>query len=275
MDKRPLPPYSIIGLFIIIVAEILLFQGVEVVATFFTAIVWTGYILFVDGLVYRIKGTSLIRGRAKEMAFLVFFSIPFWLIFESYNFHLENWAYINLPESIHVRWFGYAWAFATILPCIFETADLFEASGRFKAWRIKPMEVTEGFRQVCVIVGFLFCLMPLVAPAGIAPYLFGLVWVGYALFLDPFNYSDNRPSLLRQLREGKTEKIACFFAAGLICGILWEFWNYWAHAKWIYTVPIMQGFKVFEMPLVGYLGFPAFALECFVVVTFVRSKLLT
>jgi hypothetical protein len=26
----------------------------------------------------------------------------------------------------------------------------------------------------------------------------------------------------------------------------------------------MQDWKIFEMPLVGYLGFPPFALECFV-----------
>ena len=70
--------------------------------------------------------------------------------------------------------------------------------------------------------------------------------------------------------EGTPVRLVSLFAAGLICGVLWEFWNYWAHAKWVYTVPIMQDFKVFEMPLVGYLGFPAFALECFAMMTFVR-----
>ena len=35
----------------------------------------------------------------------------------------------------------------------------------------------------------------------------------------------------------------------------------------------MQDFKVFEMPLPGYLGFPPFALECFTMYVFVRGLL--
>jgi hypothetical protein len=49
-----------------------------------------------------------------------------------------------------------------------------------------------------------------------------------------------------------------------VCGWLWEFWNNWAAAKWHYVFPIGQGWKIFEMPAPGYLGFLPFALECFV-----------
>ena len=59
--------------------------------------------------------------------------------------------------------------------------------------------------------------------------------------------------------------------SGLLCGVLWEFWNYWARAKWHYTVPIMENLKLFEMPVPGYLGFPAFAIECFTMYVFVRA----
>jgi hypothetical protein len=59
--------------------------------------------------------------------------------------------------------------------------------------------------------------------------------------------------------------------SGFVCGLLWEFWNYWAGAKWHYTVPIMENLKIFEMPVPGYLGFPAFALECFTMYVFVRA----
>ncbi len=55
-----------------------------------------------------------------------------------------------------------------------------------------------------------------------------------------------------------------------ICGGLWEFWNFWARAKWIYTVPILGDIKIFEMPVLGYFGFPPFALECFAMYVFVR-----
>jgi hypothetical protein len=54
-----------------------------------------------------------------------------------------------------------------------------------------------------------------------------------------------------------------FLVAGCVCGWLWEFWNYWAAARWTYTFPILQQWKIFEMPLPGYLAYPVFALECF------------
>ena len=59
--------------------------------------------------------------------------------------------------------------------------------------------------------------------------------------------------------------------SGLLCGVLWEFWNYWSRRKWHYTVPIMEDVKIFEMPLPGYFGFPAFAVECFTMYVFVRA----
>ena len=33
--------------------------------------------------------------------------------------------------------------------------------------------------------------------------------------------------------------------------------------KWIYNVPILPDVKIFEMPILGFGGFPPFAVECF------------
>ena len=57
-------------------------------------------------------------------------------------------------------------------------------------------------------------------------------------------------------------------AGGAICGLLWEFWNYWALAKWTYKLPFLEDleqYRYFEMPWLGFLGFLPFALECWVV----------
>ena len=49
--------------------------------------------------------------------------MPLWVVFELYNrYSIHNWRYIGLPESIPLRYFGYAWSFATILPALFEPA---------------------------------------------------------------------------------------------------------------------------------------------------------
>jgi predicted flap endonuclease-1-like 5' DNA nuclease len=44
-------------------------------------------------------------------------------------------------------------------------------------------------------------------------------------------------------------------------GLIWEFYNAFARGKWIYTVPWLEYTKLFEMPPLGFLGFPFFALE--------------
>ena len=62
---------------------------------------------------------------------------------------------------------------------------------------------------------------------------------------------------------------------GLLCGLLWEFWNYWAAAKWTYTIPFLGNIKIFEMPVLGFLGFPPFAVECWVLYVFARSLLVS
>jgi hypothetical protein len=51
------------------------------------------------------------------------------------------------------------------------------------------------------------------------------------------------------------------FLAGLICGFLWEMWNYYSFPKWKYSLPGFEYLYVFEMPLAGYLGYLPFALE--------------
>ena len=46
-----------------------------------------------------------------------------WLVFELYNLFIRNWHYVNLPAKPALRYFGYAWSFATIWPAIFEGAE--------------------------------------------------------------------------------------------------------------------------------------------------------
>ena len=112
---------------------------------------------------------------------------------------------------------------------------------------------------------------PFLAPPAIARYLAAPVWLGFIFLLDPINERLGGDSLSRDVREGRIDRLVNFALSGLLCGVLWEFWNYWARAKWHYTVPIMEDVKIFEIPLPGYLGFPPFAIECFTMYVFVRT----
>jgi hypothetical protein len=240
-------------------------------AIFFTPIAWTGYLLLVDGMVWTVLGESIISSSPRRFWLLVSWSVPLWLIFEAYNLRLENWAYVGLPASPWLSGLGYAWSFATIWPAIFETADLVRALGIFQR-RKAPAVVLSRFSRVSLgLSGLLLVAVPVLIPAYFGQYMFGAVWVGFILLLDPVLHHWQAPSFLLELERGETSILWEFLVAGAVCGIFWEFWNYWAAAKWLYIFPIGQDSKIFEMPILGYLGFPAFALECRVMYEFVRT----
>src|SRR3972149_2594602 len=122
---RRLPSYGWIGLLVMLVTEAGMLARVEPFASGHTPIAWTGYIPFVDALVWKRRGSSWFRDRPAESVFLAGVSVLLWLVFELYNkYSLHNWYYVGLPESLLARYAGYAWSFATIAPAIFETADL-------------------------------------------------------------------------------------------------------------------------------------------------------
>jgi hypothetical protein len=272
---RKLPAYAWLGLAAMLVSEAGTLAKLGPFPTFHTPIVWTGYILFVDGLVWRRRGDSWIQNAPAEFLFLAVFSIPLWLVFEFFNAFIQNWHYVGLPDNVWLRVAGYGWSFATIWPAIFETGELVSslrerraAPGRF-AVRECPARLAWVQRGL-VLAGAAMLAWPLVWPS---PYLAAPVWFGFIFLLDPVNARFGGEALLCDFGYGRFQRAVNLVCAGLICGLLWEFWNYWAGAKWVYSVPILAEWKVFEMPLPGYLGFPAFALECFTMYVALRLLL--
>jgi hypothetical protein len=191
-------------------------------------------------------------------------SLFIWLIFEAANLSLENWYYINLPHSKMERWLGYAFAYGTVLPGMFETTELLESLGLLKKSKIKKTIISGEGHSILILLGILCLVSSVVTP----DYCFPLIWVGFIFLLEPFNYRFGGRSLLRDLEEGNPQKIYLLLIAGLICGFLWEFWNFWAQSKWIYTVPFFEK-KGFEMPFLGFLGFPPFFVQAYVMVNFI------
>ncbi len=264
---RRLPAYGWMGLVGLLGAEWLMFRGFEPVATFFTPIAWSAYILVADAAVFAVRGRSRLRDAPWELAGAAALSIPLWLIFEFYNLRLQNWAYTGLPMNWLASNFGYAWAFATITPGIFVTADLVESLGWF-ARSAPEVHFSAAAQRRMVAFGAALLLAPLVVPRHAAAYLFALVWIGFIFLLDPINCRLQLPSLLGDLARGQRARLYSLLVAGWVCGWLWEFWNYWASGKWRYIFPMSQGWKIFEMPVPGFLGFLPFALECFVMYVF-------
>jgi hypothetical protein len=263
--KRTFPLYGIFGILLLLVSEIAVFQKIDPFYSWFYCFAWWSYIFAIDAVIYCLKGNSLIANRTREFLLMIPWSILIWLIFEAANLSLGNWYYINLPHSTVERWLGYAIAYGTVLPGMFETTELLEFLGLFKKSKIKKIVLSRGGHSILILLGAL-CLASSVL---IPEYFFPLVWVGFIFLLDPLNYRFGGKSLLRDLQEGNPKRIFCLLVAGLICGFLWEFWNFWALSKWVYTVPFFERAKGFEMPFLGFLGFPPFAVQAYVMYNFI------
>lgn len=291
--NRRLPVYGWAGLAVMVMAEILLFLRVEPVYTNATPILWIAYIALIDAWTYKRAGRSFFHPsyactpQGKRMlAVMLPASVIWWLFFEFVNCYLENWHYIGLPDN-PTRYAGYLVAFATITPGILCTAELlltfrlFQDRGIMKSFDIwsqlevsvsvplvsdrrKPIPLTGRFLFLSMLISAFAVSLPMLLPwRDIRWYLFAPVWVGYIYLLEPLLYKYGAPSLFRAWERRRTRSIAAYLVSGVICGLLWEFWNFWAGAKWLYTVPFTETWRYFEMPVLGFLGFIPFAWECY------------
>jgi len=271
IGRKRLPVYAVVGLLTMVVFEALLFTGNSFIGRYFTPIQWTGLILFLDGLHKRRAGTSWISDHLGEFLVLCVISIGSWLVFEWYNVYLKNWTYLNLPDSRLERYFGYAWAFATISPGMFliflTLDDMLPGKDPSPSPRL-PDKIFYPF----VTFGLASLIVPLIWPS---TWMTPLVWTGFAFLLDPIVGRMGGRSILAEFFTGHFRSMPLFFLAGLIAGLLWEFWNYWAISKWEYDVPYWGHIKLFEMPVLGFLGFMPFIIESYAIYQFVRRLIPT
>lgn len=238
---------------------------IEPIHNLFYLFAWWAYIFIIDAVIYHIKGDSLIVSRTGEFLVLVVWSAFIWFIFELANLRLQNWHYMYLPSDRTLRWTGYIISYATVLPGIFETTELLETLGLFKGAKMRRLTVTPALLKKMHLAGWVLLALPFIQPR----YFFALIWIAFIFLLEPLNYRLGLRSLLKDLERGNPRRLALLLSAGLVCGFLWELWNFWAGAKWIYTVPLIGNWKLFEMPVAGYIGFPLFAVECYAMYNFI------
>jgi hypothetical protein len=236
---------------------------------------WWSYIFAADFAVWKLRGTSLLRDRPKEFLFLTVWSVPVWMLFEAVNLRIQNWYYVMAPWSWSWGTLFLFLAFGTVLPGIFETMELVVGlierlwPGGTIAGR--PFSLSLWNVRIQWGIGALMLVLLLAFPED----CFCLAW-GFAFFLtEPICYWKRRNernqigrSLLGQLAAGDHTRLVALVVAGFICGGLWEAWNFTARTKWIYSVPFFDELKLGEMPVLGFFGFPPFALECYALVNF-------
>lgn len=243
------------------VAFVLALYKIEPIYTDFYSWAWWTYVFFLAGLNHLWARNSLLLDTPREALWVVLYSTPVWLFFELYNLRLENWHYVGVPLEIYLRWPGYVIAYGTVLPAVFETETFLRNLGLARRVGGLPLRVSSTLLRASVCTGCAMLALALIWPGLFFPF----VWLGLIFLLDPVVYRKrNRDaSLLGKAERGDYALLARLLLAGLVCGCLWEFWNHWAGAKWTYSIPYLGLLKIFEMPLLGFFGFPPFALECY------------
>src|SRR5580698_935193 len=157
---RAFPAHGWLGWLALLSAEALLFARIAPVTTFFTPIAWSAYILVADAAVLALTNRSRLNDAPITLARMAALSIPLWLIFEAYNFRLQNWTYSGLPLDWPLKLLGYAWSFATITPAIFETADLVQAL--LPPLPAEPWKISRAAENFLMLIGAACLLVPLV-----------------------------------------------------------------------------------------------------------------
>lgn len=258
---RVFPWQGRIGLALVLIAWPLnwLLPGTRTSWLFFP--LWLGYALTMDGLVYFRKGTSLLNRSWPRYVGLFVISAPAWWLFEAINLRSQNWFYLGVDGYSSLTYFLLASLnFSTVIPAVFGAAEFVSSFDFIR--RMKPGLVIRDDRHTTLVffaAGWGMLALLLAWPL----YFFPFVWISVYFITEPINVWLGHHSLAEGTRTGDWRKPFSLFLGVLITGFFWEMWNFYAFPKWIYQVPGVGSFKLFEMPVLGYGGYLPFALELY------------
>ncbi|GAC1445612.1 MAG: hypothetical protein NVSMB52_07340 [Chloroflexota bacterium] len=258
---------GILGAGLVIIAEALIVLRYRPVSDFYFPLAWLGYALCLDVGIYFQTGESFWTSRRKIFFAMFPLSAAFWWLFEFFNSIVHNWVYIGAGRYTGVGFVAFATLdFSFVLLAVWNSAQavsglLPKASVRLPSTQKTPTRLLLSAFALGLVCLFLPFLDPEV--------FFGSIWLSVFLVLDPINAWLGRPSMVDAMWQ-RNWRLPLSFALGtLMCGFFWEAWNFWALPKWIYHIPHVGYFHIFEMPLLGWGGYLPFGLELFAMTNFV------
>ncbi len=269
---RALPAWGWWGAAAIALGWVTAWMPTHPLSAFSFVLLWFGLIFVLDSLVFLRRGDSILHARPWKFAQLFVFSIPFWWLFEALNARVQNWHYL-LDHPYGLSWNPLSYnlmatlCFSTVLPAVMEMTALLTTCAPFRP-RLAHDAAEPPVARGILLAEFVGGIVTLAAPLAWPQYFFGLIWVGPLLILDALNAALRRRSAIGHLVGHDVRFVAALAVATLICGGFWEMWNYWSLPKWVYTLPYVGFAKIFEMPLLGYLGYLPFGVELFALYQF-------
>jgi hypothetical protein len=257
--RRVFPLHGWLGACMVIIAWPLnwMLPGTRTNWLFFP--LWLGFALSVDGLVFLRKGSSLLTRSWKQYFSLFLVSAPAWWLFELINLRTTNWHYLGVEGITPFSYFLLASLnFSTVIPAVFGMGELISTFSFIH--QMRPGLIIRDDRKTVAIffaTGWVMLALLLAWPK----YFFPFVWISIYFITEPVNIWLGHRHLVEGTRFGDWRVIFSLWVGVLITGFFWEMWNFWAYPKWVYQVPGVDFFHLFEMPLLGYGGYLPFALE--------------
>ena len=236
---------------------------------------WAGFIVLVNALCVKRAGWCPLTDRTKSYLPLFPASSLFWWFFEYLNRYVWNWFYIGVPGIGPVEYVIFATVcFASVLPGVVGVAALL---GTFKVFDeaayagMAKVDIRSGV-SVVTLAG-----LTLIGLAGIVffpQFAYPLLWISPLMGFVLVQVMFKEKCVLDVLADGNWGIVFRFAIAALVCGLVWETWNYYSLAKWIYNVPWAERFKVWEMPVMGFAGYLPFGMECAVIAAWIDERLI-
>lgn len=234
--------------------------------------IWLGYIISINALTYCRTGSCMLRDRPGWMLVLFVTSAMFWWFFEYLNRFVQNWRYVGIENLTPFQYFMFAtFPFSTVLPAVLGTYELLQTMSRagteyddHTAMDFPYYSKVKAFLVLLIFCAGLTCI-------GIWPnYLFPVLWIAPLFIISAWQVIFGEKTIFSNFSSGNWRRICLLAMSALICGFFWEMWNYYSLAKWYYTVPYVNRFRIFEMPILGYAGYLPFGLECAVIAEFIN-----
>jgi hypothetical protein len=227
---------------------------------------WAGYIVFANALCIQRSGHCLLTEAPGRFMMLFPVSALFWWFFEYLNRFVQNWYYIQVGDFGPAGYFLLAsMAFSTVLPAVLSTHRLLLTFDQLNSRTMAGPVIQIPYGRLIAVTAILAAAAGLTL-IGIYPdFLYPLVWFAPLVIIAALQCLCGRTSILTGLRRGDWRLIVAPACAALICGFFWEMWNFYSLTRWEYTIPFVDRFRIFAMPLLGYGGYLPFGLECAVI----------
>ena len=227
---------------------------------------WLGYILSVNGVTVKRSGTCLMQRESYRFFLLFPVSALFWWYFEWLNRFVQNWYYIGIDDFSALAYVLHATlCFSTVLPAVASTMELvstFQSSDNCSCPGAN-IKITWNQRQEWLLLALM--VVVLVALPVAPDQLFPFVWIAPLIIIVSIQGVAGRQTIFSLFAQGNWRAIIIPVLAALICGFFWEMWNWKSLAHWEYSIPYVDRYHLFAMPILGYLGYLPFGLECQVI----------